>query len=143
LSARKLPIGTPAIIQHVIRDDGASLQYVPGARRRVHGHPWLLTRLRLAARKLNVHIEEAIGLSTDAFYAGSALQYDGRLQPATLLPLKDDIVPVAFQDWVVPLLAQDQPCCVDMEVATFYTLADLVHRSANMRWASVKGISNE
>lgn len=143
LNSGKLPVGRPVIVRYAWRDDGASLHYVAGTHRRVSGHPELLERLRIAAEQLGIDVEYAVGVSTDAFYAGSAQARGGRLECPTLLPLRDGLVPVDFQEWMLPLLREDERYCLDMEVSTFYTLADLIEASAGVRWASVKGISNE
>ncbi len=143
LNPRRIPVGAPVMVEVAIRDDGASLHYVPGTGLRVPGHPEVMAAIAGAAEACGTALIRGVGLSTDAFYGCGARLDRGETLPGSLLPLKDGMAPSSFREWLVPHLQTDHPYCLDMEVSTFYALASCVDHRHRVKWGSVKGISNQ
>jgi uridine phosphorylase len=143
LRPSRLPVGSAAIVDVAVRDDGASLQYVHGKGRRIPAHPVVLKALMNAAESLNIPFRRVTGLSTDAFYACAASKVNGSIVPANLLPLRGHRPPTGFTSWLLPKLRARKAYCLDMEVATFYTLAQITDPTLRLQWGSVKGVSNQ
>jgi uridine phosphorylase len=137
-----VPVGAAVVVETAIRDDGASLHYVAGSGLSVRGHPEALAAIDRGTAPMPP-LARVVGLSTDAFYGCGAREAGGRVVHGSLLPLHAGLVPIGFENWLVPLLRDPRPYCLDMEVSTLYALASCVDETYGLRWASVKGISNQ